>query len=59
MPTSTPARKAPLPVSFESELDIVADRAIIRLPQEASATLPSRGQVAVDGTVDEIAFERP
>ncbi len=57
MPASTPSRHAPSPISFESHLDILADRAIIRLPQEASAALPSRGQVAVDGTLNDIAFE--
>ncbi len=55
MPASTP--KTAAPVSFEGELDVVASRAIVRLPREASAALPSRGQVAVDGTINGIAFE--
>ena len=45
------------PISFEGPINAVADRAIIRLPQEASAALPSRGQVAVNGTLNGIAFE--
>ena len=57
MPASTSTRKTPPPVSFESKLDIVADRTIIRLPHEASAALPSRGQVAADGTLNGIAFQ--
>ncbi len=57
MPASTSTRKTPSQVSFESKLDIVADRTIIRLPQEASAALPSRGQVAANGTLNGIAFQ--
>ncbi|MFT3942971.1 MAG: YdeI/OmpD-associated family protein [Ancrocorticia sp.] len=54
---SASARPTPSPISFETTLDVVADRAIIRLPREASAALPSRGQVAVGGTMNGIAFE--
>ncbi len=55
MPTSP--RTTISPISFEGTIDVVADRPIIHFPREASTALPSRGQVAVDGTINGIAFE--
>ncbi|MFB2583139.1 YdeI/OmpD-associated family protein [Herbiconiux sp. P15] len=39
-------------IRFEAEVVSVEGRRIVRLPTEASAQLPSRGQVAVEGTLD-------
>lgn len=39
-------------IHFEATVLNVADRSIVRVPAEASAKLPSRGQVAVTGTID-------
>lgn len=46
-PTSAPAKT----ISFTTTTEVLADRPILRLPQEASDQLPSRGQVAVSGQV--------
>jgi hypothetical protein len=39
-------------VRFDAQVETVAGRRIARLPAEASAQLPSRGQVAVEGFID-------
>jgi len=39
-------------IHFEANLLILKDRAILRLPEDVSAKLPSRGQVAVRGTIN-------
>lgn len=39
------------PITFDAPLEQVNDRTILRLPAVASAALPSRGQVAVTGTL--------
>ena len=38
-------------ITFRGEVELVGDRLIVRLPDEASAALPSRGQVAVEASV--------
>lgn len=43
-------------ISFDGVLIRVADRWIVKLPAEASAKLPSRGQVAVLGAVNQRPF---
>lgn len=43
-------------VTFTAVTEVLSDRPILRLPQEASDRLPSRGQVAVTGTLDGIEF---
>lgn len=45
------------PVVFTAELISVKSRSILRLPEEASKALPSRGQVAVTGELAGQAFE--
>src|SRR5437763_12857288 len=40
------------PMQFEADLLILKDQAILRLPEDESAKLPSRGQVAVHGTIN-------
>jgi hypothetical protein len=42
----------PQAVRFDTRLDVIGESAILRLPQPASAKLPSRGQVAVAGTIN-------
>lgn len=44
-------------IRFEAALRTVDERAIVRLPDDASAKLRSRGQVAVNGVVNGRAFE--
>jgi hypothetical protein len=44
-------------IRFETGLVSVGDRLILRLPPEASGKLPSRGQVAVTGRMNDHAFE--
>jgi hypothetical protein len=44
-------------VRFDAALQIINRRAILRLPQTASKKLPSRGQVAVRGTINGRAFQ--
>lgn len=39
-------------IHFEAELFELKNQAILRLPEDASAKLPSRGQVAVHGTMN-------
>lgn len=43
-------------VTFTATAELLADRPILRLPQDASDQLPSRGQVAVTGTLDGTEF---
>ncbi|WOC13897.1 YdeI/OmpD-associated family protein [Gordonia sp. MP11Mi] len=43
---------APAPITFDAPIEEVNEQTIVRLPAEASAALPSRGQVAVTGSVD-------
>jgi uncharacterized protein YdeI (YjbR/CyaY-like superfamily) len=40
------------PIHFEADLLLLKDQAILRLPEDESAKLPSRGQVAVHGTIN-------
>src|SRR5207248_151705 len=40
------------PMQFEADLLMLKDQAILRLPEDESAKLPSRGQVAVHGTIN-------
>ena len=44
------------PVRCTAVVERIGDRTIVRLPDAASATLPSRGQVAVVGSVDGAEF---
>jgi hypothetical protein len=44
-------------VRFDATLDTIDTWRILRLPQKASAKLPSRGQVAVQGTINGHAFQ--
>lgn len=44
-------------IRFAAEIEKIGDRSVLRLPEEASAALPSRGQVAVVGTINGVPFE--
>ncbi|MEO7785169.1 MAG: YdeI/OmpD-associated family protein [Terracoccus sp.] len=45
------------PVRFEAEVSRIDDTTLVRLPESASTQLPSRGQVAVHGTIDGHPFD--
>lgn len=44
-------------VRFETKLFKISDWTILKLPQDASAQLPSRGQTMVKGTIDGFRFQ--
>ena len=59
MAERTSARKAagtPV-IRFEAQVQAAGGATILRLPDGASARLPSRGQVAVEGVMNEHAFQ--
>jgi hypothetical protein len=43
-------------IEFSAMTEVLNERPIIRLPQQASDQLPSRGQVAVSGSIDGTEF---
>lgn len=45
--------------SFEAQLYTIGSITILRIPKDISATLPSRGQVMVKGTVNGVDFSMP
>ena len=59
MAERTPAPKAAnaSAVRFEAQMRRIGSRTILRLPDDASAKLPSRGQVAVEGVMNRHAFQ--
>ena len=56
MTTMTQRTAAPA-IRFDATLDTVDKQTILRLPEEASEKLPSRGQVAVQGTINGHEFQ--
>ena len=44
-------------IRFKAELDQIDNTTLLRLPEKASKQLPSRGQVAVHGTINGRQFE--
>jgi hypothetical protein len=44
-------------ISFETKLFKIKEWVILRLPEEASAKLPSRGMTMVSGTINDIPFK--
>jgi len=46
-------------IHFEAKLEAVGSWIILRLPESASAKLPSRGQTMVEGTVNNFSFRTP
>ncbi len=45
------------PINFETKLFKIKDWTILRLPEDASAQLPSRGMTMVSGTINNIPFK--
>lgn len=56
MPPRT-STQAATPIRCAATVSSVEGQLILRLPADASAALPSRGQVAVTGTIDEQPFD--
>ena len=54
--TSTRRASGTPVICFEAEVQITSGSTILRLPDDASAKLPSRGQVAVKGVMNGHAF---
>ena len=50
-------RKGVPTIRFDATLSAIDKRTILRLPQKASEKLPSRGQVAVQGTINGHGFQ--
>ncbi|CAN5362401.1 YdeI/OmpD-associated family protein [soil metagenome] len=46
-------------INFEATIEKVGKYTILRLPQEASARLPSRGMAMVEGTINGRLFQAP
>jgi len=44
-------------IPFEAKVSTIGESAVLRLPDKASKDLPSRGQVSVRGTINDIEFE--
>jgi hypothetical protein len=44
-------------IRFEATLSTIESSTVLRLPEAASTNLPSRGQVAVHGTIDGVEFQ--
>ena len=44
-------------IRFDALLSTIDNRTILRLPEKASGKLPSRGQVAVQGTINGHGFQ--
>lgn len=55
--TTAPNSKDASNFRCESTVQTIRDRSILRLPDKASAALPSRGQVSVTGTMNGHAFQ--
>jgi hypothetical protein len=46
-------------IRFETKLFKIGAWTILRLPESASAKLPSRGQTMVEGTINDVHFQTP
>jgi Domain of unknown function (DUF1905)/Bacteriocin-protection, YdeI or OmpD-Associated len=55
--TSRPPTPAASAIRFEAEMRKIGRWTILRLPDDASAKLPSRGQIAVKGAMNGHAFQ--
>src|SRR5439155_18086770 len=55
--TTMSQRKGVPTIRFDATLYTIDERTILRLPQKASEKLPSRGQVAVQGTINGHGFQ--
>jgi hypothetical protein len=50
-------RAAGATIRFDAPLSTIDSATVLRLPETASRNLPSRGQVAVHGTIDGVEFQ--
>jgi hypothetical protein len=57
--TTKPKRGNTATISFETNLFTIGSWTILRLPEDDSAKLPSRGQTMVEGTINGHHFETP
>ena len=55
--TTMSQRSGAPPIRFDATLSTIENRTILRLPDKASQKLPSRGQVAVKGTINGHGFQ--
>ncbi len=46
-------------INFEATLFTIGSWTILRLPESASAQLPSRGQTMVQGTINDLPLRTP
>ena len=44
-------------IRFDAKLSTIDTSTVLRLPETASTNLPSRGQVAVHGTINGVEFQ--
>jgi hypothetical protein len=51
------SQRTGIPIRFDATLYAIDGRILLRLPEKASAKLPSRGQVAVQGTINGHGFK--
>ena len=57
MVTVVTQRTAGAALRFDATLSVIDTSTVVRLPETASKNLPSRGQVAVRGTINGVEFE--
>jgi hypothetical protein len=55
--TAMSQRRGPPTIRFDATLCTIDKWIILRLPEKASGNLPSRGQVAVQGTINGHGFQ--
>lgn len=54
--TMSTRKSTPTAIEFSTQLEVINDRPILRLPADSSAKLPSRGQVAANGQMGGVDF---
>ncbi len=57
MRAAVPQRTGGATIHFDAMLSVIGTSTVLRLPEKASKDLPSRGQVAVRGTINGVAFQ--
>ena len=55
--TAMTQRTAGASIQFDATVSTIDTVTVLRLPEAASKKLPSRGQVAVRGTINHVKFE--
>ncbi len=59
MPKEQTLTRQETTINFKTKLYKIGDWTILRLPEDASAKLPSRGQVMVEGTINGVQLKTP